>query len=48
VTAALPPGEEKLFRIAMELGRSYQPLSEAENQKVIEMAQGLNPIFKVA
>ena len=46
VTAAIPPGEEELFRLAMDLAMDYQPITEAQTEKVKAMAMALNPIFE--
>jgi len=46
VTAAIPPGEESLFRMALDLAMSLRPISERDSAKVEQMAQSLNPIFK--
>jgi aryl-alcohol dehydrogenase-like predicted oxidoreductase len=46
VTAAIPPGEESLFRIALDLAMSFKPLSTQDLEKVSQMAECLNPIFQ--
>jgi predicted aldo/keto reductase-like oxidoreductase len=46
ITAAIPPGEESLFRMAMELAMSFRPVSQQEKQALQQMAQSLNPIFE--
>jgi aryl-alcohol dehydrogenase-like predicted oxidoreductase len=46
VTAAIPPGDESLFRLALDLAMSFRPVSRREKQKLEHMAQSLNPIFK--
>jgi len=46
ITAAIPPGEESLFRLALDLAMSFRPVSRREKQKLEQMAQFLNPIFK--
>jgi len=46
ITAAIPPGEESLFRKAVELAMSFRPVSLREKRKLQEMAQSLNPIFR--
>jgi len=45
ITAAIPPGEESLFRMAMELAMGFRPVSQQEKQTLQQMAQSLNPIF---
>jgi aryl-alcohol dehydrogenase-like predicted oxidoreductase len=45
VTAALPPGEEKYFRLAMEVAQNYKPLEQHEEQALLARANGVEPIF---
>ena len=45
ITAAIPPGEESLFRMALDLGLNFKPLSSLDLEKVKQMAELLNPIF---
>lgn len=45
VTAAIPPGEEKFFRLALSIAPSFIPLSEAEQDKVKQKASEIEPIF---
>lgn len=46
VTAALPPGEEALFRIAMEAASRYSPLTEEERKDLITRVEGAVPLFR--
>ncbi len=46
VTAAVPPGDERLFRMALELARDLPPLTEAERAALLEGTKGLRPIMK--
>lgn len=49
VTALLPPGEEPLWRMAMEqVPRGLDPLSEEELALLKERAEELDPIFEAA
>ena len=45
ITAALPPGEESLFRMALEIARNAPPLDEREIDTLKEMASPLRLIF---
>src|ERR1700733_12738965 len=45
VTAALPPGDERYFRLAMDVAQSYSPLNTAEEQALLGGAVGAEPIF---
>ena len=46
VTAAIPPGEEKLFRMALELAPKFTPLSREETEAIKIEAMKLDPIFR--
>jgi aryl-alcohol dehydrogenase-like predicted oxidoreductase len=48
LTAAIPPGEEKLFRMALDIAERFQPITEAELSDLQRRAQGLKPIFRLA
>jgi aryl-alcohol dehydrogenase-like predicted oxidoreductase len=48
ITAAIPPGEPALFRIAMDAGERFQPLTVAEREELQRRASGLQPIFQLA
>ncbi len=45
VTAAIPPGEEELFRMALDLAPKFIPLSEDEEHSLRQKAKTLVPIF---
>jgi aryl-alcohol dehydrogenase-like predicted oxidoreductase len=45
VTAAIPPGEEKYFRLAMDVAQTYKPLDAAEEQALLAGGQGVEPLF---
>jgi aryl-alcohol dehydrogenase-like predicted oxidoreductase len=45
VTAAVPPGDKRLFRKALELAPGYTPLRPEEEKRVREIAAGLSPLF---
>lgn len=47
VTATVPPGDERLFRMALELAHDLPPLSQAERDKLLESTRGLRPLMKV-
>lgn len=46
VTAAIPPGEESLFRMALNLAMDFKPVSAQDLEKAKKMAESLNPIFQ--
>jgi aryl-alcohol dehydrogenase-like predicted oxidoreductase len=45
ITAAIPPGDERYFRLAMDVAQSYKPLNAAEEQALLAGAHGAEPIF---
>jgi aryl-alcohol dehydrogenase-like predicted oxidoreductase len=45
ITAAIPPGDERYFRLGMEIGQNYNPITESETQDLIARARGVKPIF---
>jgi aryl-alcohol dehydrogenase-like predicted oxidoreductase len=47
ITAAIPPGDERYFRLAMDVAQNYKPLNEAEEQALLEGARGAEPIFRL-
>jgi predicted aldo/keto reductase-like oxidoreductase len=47
ITAAIPPGEPKLFRMALDIGQNFVPITEEEVNVLREKAKGLEPIFRL-
>lgn len=45
ITAAIPPGDERYFRLAMDVVQNYQPLSAQEEQALLSGGHGVEPIF---
>jgi aryl-alcohol dehydrogenase-like predicted oxidoreductase len=45
ITAAIPPGDERYFRLAMDVAQSYKPLDEHEEQALLAGGRGAEPIF---
>jgi hypothetical protein len=43
VTAAIPPGEAQLIRLAVDFAGRYRPLEPNERAAVLEKAQGIRP-----
>jgi aryl-alcohol dehydrogenase-like predicted oxidoreductase len=46
ITAAIPPGEESLFRMALDLAMNFKPISRHDLEKAKQMAESLDPIFR--
>jgi len=47
VTAAIPPGDERLFRMALELAGDLPRMSSGERRELWTCARGLRPLFEV-
>jgi predicted aldo/keto reductase-like oxidoreductase len=48
ITAAIPPGEEALFRRAIDLAMNFKPVTPDEVKRLKALAADLNPIFRTA
>lgn len=46
ITAAIPPGDEKIYRIAETLAADFLPLSADEKQALLASSQDVTPIFR--
>jgi len=46
VTATIPPGEEPLFRLAVDLAMNFKPIQTHDLAKIKQLAEFLNPIFQ--
>ena len=45
VTATVPPGEEILYRLALDMALNFQPITSEEIEELKILAQKVNPIF---
>ena len=45
ITAAVPPGDERYFRLAMDVAQSYKPLEAHEEQALLAGGHGVEAIF---
>jgi aryl-alcohol dehydrogenase-like predicted oxidoreductase len=45
ITAAIPPGDERYFRLAMDVAQNYQPLAPQEEQTLLSCGKVPEPIF---
>jgi aryl-alcohol dehydrogenase-like predicted oxidoreductase len=45
ITAAIPPGDEKYFRLAMDVAQNFKPLEQNEEQALLGGGHGVEPIF---
>ncbi len=48
VTAVVPPGEEPLFRLAMDVAMRFQPIRPSEAEELKTLTASLKPIFPKA
>ena len=48
VTAAIPPGEPALFRMALEIAEGFTPVTEEEEARLRRESAGSRPIFELA
>ncbi len=48
ITSALPPGDIRLFRMALDIADSFTPLSDAEQEALHAQAQTEKPLFELA
>ena len=48
ITSAIPPGDIRLFRMAMDIADSFAPLSGPEHEAVRAQAQTEKPLFELA
>ena len=46
VTAAIPPGDPKLYEAMLDLAVPFRPLSSSEREELLAQAAGVEPIFK--
>lgn len=47
VTAAIPPGDEYLFRLALEVGANFTPITQPERETLIAGTKGVQPLFSI-
>jgi hypothetical protein len=48
ITAAIPPGDEKSFRFALDVASAYQPLTPGEREALLAGTAGVEPLFQAA
>ncbi len=46
VTATIPPGDERLFRMALDLAHDLPPLSANERKELLASTRGLRPLMR--
>ena len=45
ITAAIPPGDERYFRLAMDVAQNLKPLEPHEEEALLRGATGVEPLF---
>ncbi len=45
ITAAIPPGDERYFRLAMDVAQKYEPLTAEEEKTLLAGGHGVEPFF---
>jgi aryl-alcohol dehydrogenase-like predicted oxidoreductase len=48
ITAAIPPGDPELFRMAVEIGQDFRPITEEETALLRQTAKGRAPLFELS
>lgn len=46
VTAAIPPGDHRLFEMAVEYAQQFQPMTAVERNELLAGTAGVSPIFR--
>ncbi len=45
ITAAIPPGEDKIYPMALDIGATFKPLSATERKELLASASDIKPVF---
>ena len=48
ITAAIPPGDPGLFKMALDLAENFTPITDEETEKLRTRAEGGRPLFKLS
>lgn len=46
ITAAVPPGDVRLFRLAVDIASRFRPMNRREREETLRSAHGVTPIFR--
>jgi predicted aldo/keto reductase-like oxidoreductase len=46
ITAAVPPGDERLYELALDIAADFRPMSPAERKQLLASASGIEPVFR--
>lgn len=45
ITAAIPPGDERYFRLWMDVAQSFKTITKDESEQLLAQAKGISPLF---
>ena len=48
ITAAIPPGDEKLYKMALTLAQRYHPMDDGEISMLMEQNKSMEPLFPLS
>ncbi len=48
ITAAIPPGDETIYRMALDLAAGFKPLTGKERDELLASAKGTKPLFPLS
>jgi predicted aldo/keto reductase-like oxidoreductase len=46
ITAAIPPGDERIYEMALDIAAGFRPMSASEREKLLASTKGKMPIFR--
>lgn len=46
ITAAIPPGDQNIYKMALELAMNFQPITQDERAQLLASAKAFEPIFR--
>jgi predicted aldo/keto reductase-like oxidoreductase len=46
ITAAVPPGDERCYRMALDIAADFKPMPKAEQEALLASSKGVAPLFK--
>ena len=47
ITAAVPPGDERIYAMALDIASGFKPLTAKERAALLARTEGLAPLFPV-
>jgi hypothetical protein len=46
ITAAIPPGDERLYEIALDIASGFRPLRQKEQEQLLAAPSTADPLFR--